>query len=100
MLTTRSTDGEDSPRQHRRRRFMDGSWLEWVLGVLFFTLYIVCIFTVCMITFQKGRWVLGIVGILLPFLWLIGAILPPRKGSRYDVAQQMAYRQQVQEFSQ
>jgi hypothetical protein len=72
---------------------MDGSWLEWTLGVMFFTVYIFCIFTVCMITFQKGRWVLGIAGIFLPILWLIGAILPPRRGSRYDIAQQSFYRQ-------
>ena len=72
---------------------MDGSWLEWTLGVMFFTVYIFCIFTVCMITFQKGRWVLGIAGIFLPILWLIGAILPARRGSTYDVAQQSYYRQ-------
>ena len=72
---------------------MDGSWLEWSLGVLFFSFYIMCIFTVCMITFQKGRWVLGILGIFMPLLWLIGAILPPRRGSSYDVAQQSYYRQ-------
>jgi hypothetical protein len=78
---------------------MDGSWFEWFLGVMLFTIYIFCIFTVCMLTFQKGRVVLGIVGIFLPFLWLIGAILPAKKGSRYDIAQQMAYRDQVQQFS-
>ncbi len=72
---------------------MDGSWLEWTLGVMFFTVYIFCIFTVCMITFQKGRWLLGILGIFMPFLWLIGAILPPRRGSTYDLAQQAYYRQ-------
>ena len=37
--------------------------------------------------------VLGIVGIFLPFLWLIGAILPAKRGSRYEVDQRM--RQQV-----
>jgi hypothetical protein len=79
---------------------MDGSWFEWFIGIMFFTLYIVCIFTVCMLTFQKGRWVLAIVGIFLPFLWLIGAILPAKRGSRYDIAQQMAYRSEVAQFSQ
>jgi hypothetical protein len=79
---------------------MDGSWFEWLVGVAFFTLYIVCLFTVCVLTFQKGRVVLGIVGIFLPFLWLIGAILPAKKGSRYDIAQQMAYRNEVTQFSQ
>jgi hypothetical protein len=79
---------------------MDGRWFEWFMGIAFFTLYIFCIFTVCMLTFSKGRWLLGIVGIFLPFLWLIGAILPAKKGSRYDIAQQTAYRGQVEQYSQ
>jgi hypothetical protein len=41
-------------------------------------IYIFCIFTVALITFQKGHFVLGILGIFLPFLWLIGAVLPDR----------------------
>jgi hypothetical protein len=32
---------------------------------------------------------LGIVGIFLPFLWLIGAILPAKRGSRFEVEQGM-----------
>jgi len=39
-------------------------------------IYLLCMFTVCLMTFQKGRVVLGIFGIFLPFLWLIGAVLP------------------------
>jgi hypothetical protein len=72
---------------------MDGSWLEWTLGVMFFTVYIFCIFTVCMITFKKGHMILGILGIFMPILWLIGAVLPARRGSSFDVAQQQYYRQ-------
>jgi hypothetical protein len=53
-----------------------------------------------MLTFQKGHTLLGIVGIFLPFLWLIGAILPAKKGSRYEVAQEIATQQQVQQYSQ
>jgi len=78
---------------------MDGSWFEWFAGIMFFTLYIFCIFTVCMLTFQKGHTLLGIVGIFLPFLWLIGAILPAKPGSRYDIAQQMQTRAQVEMYS-
>jgi hypothetical protein len=37
-------------------------------------------FTVCLMTFQKGRVVLGIFGTFLPFLWLISAVLPDRNG--------------------
>jgi len=62
--------------------------------------YIMCIFTVCSITFQKGRTVLGIVGIFAPWLWLIGAFLPAKPGSRYELAQQMAGQRQVAQYSQ
>ena len=67
-------------------------WWEWLLWIVLFTFYIFCLFTVCALTFQKGRTWLGIIGIFIPFLWLIGAILPAKPGSRYDIAQQMRYR--------
>jgi hypothetical protein len=75
------------------------SVLEWVFSVALITLYIFCLFTVCSLTFQKGHTLLGIVGIFLPFLWLIGAILPAKPGSRFDVAQRMRYQSQVRELS-
>lgn len=62
-------------------------FLTWTFGVLFFTIYLVCLFTVCMLTFRKGYIVLGIIGIIFPFLWLIGAILPAKAGSSYQVQQ-------------
>lgn len=67
------------------------TFLEWTFSFIFIAIYIVCLFTVCMFTFQKGHTVLGIVGIFLPFLWLIGAILPAKDGSRYDLAQRAQY---------
>jgi hypothetical protein len=76
------------------------AWWEWMAGVILFTFYIFCLFTVCALTFQKGRTLLGIIGIFVPFLWLIGAILPAKPGSRFDIAQQMRYRAQVDQFSQ
>ena len=57
--------------------------LESVLSFALFAMYLVCLFTVCAMTFAKGRTVLGIVGIFLPFLWLIGAVLPAKPGSRF-----------------
>lgn len=57
------------------------SVLDWFLGMTLFVLYLFCLFTVCSLTFQKGYIVLGVVGIFLPILWLIGAILPPKPGS-------------------
>jgi hypothetical protein len=56
------------------------SGLEWFLGTALAVLYLFCIFTVGLITFRKGHFVLGVLGIFLPFLWLIGAVLPDRGG--------------------
>ena len=75
-------------------------WFQWFGWVLLFMLYITCLFTVCGMTFSKGYTILGIVGIFLPFLWLIGAILPAKPGSRYEIASQMAAQQQVRNYSQ
>jgi hypothetical protein len=44
-----------------------------------------------MLTFKKGHTLLGIIGIFFPILWLIGAILPAKRGSRFDVEQSMRY---------
>lgn len=60
--------------------------LDWVLASLLFSIYFFCLFTVCMLTFRKGYFVLGIIGIFVPFLWLIGAILPAKRGSEYESA--------------
>jgi hypothetical protein len=58
--------------------------LEWILIVTLSVLYIALIFTVAMMTFQKGYVALGILGIFLPILWLIGAVLPAKQGSSYE----------------
>lgn len=73
--------------------------LDWILSTTFIILYIVMIFTVCFLTFQKGHIVLGIVGIFLPILWLIGAILPAKRGSRYEVQQATREQAQIQEWT-
>ena len=39
-------------------------------------LYLVLIFTLALLSFRKGHWVLGLIGFVFPVLWLIGAILP------------------------
>lgn len=53
------------------------SFLEWFLLAFLFVIYIVCIFTVMLVTFRNGHWILGILGFFFPIFWLIGAILPP-----------------------
>lgn len=67
------------------------SGLEWFFSATLFVLYIVFLFTVCALTFRKGHTVLGIVGIFFPILWLVGAILPAKRGSRFDVEQAARY---------
>ena len=57
--------------------------LEWMLMSTLGVIYLVCLFTVCALTFRKGHVALGILGVFLPFLWLIGAVLPPKPGSSY-----------------
>ena len=52
--------------------------LEWFLSTTLIVLYIFLVFTVALITFRKGHFVLGFLGIFLPFLWLIGALLPDK----------------------
>ena len=66
-------------------------WLQWLIGAAFFAFYVVCLFTVCRLTFEKGHTILGLVGIFMPFLWLIGAIMPAKPGSRFDIKQRTHY---------
>jgi hypothetical protein len=73
--------------------------MEAFLSFSLFCLYITCLFTVCMLTFKKGHTLLGIIGIFIPLLWLIGAFLPAKQGSRYDINQQIAYQRQVEQYS-
>lgn len=74
-------------------------WWEWLLWTLLVGFYIMCLFTVCRLTFQKGHKLLGFVGIFAPFLWLFGAILPAKPGSPFDIAQQSARQTSVREYS-
>ena len=71
------------------------SALDWILTSLLIVVYLFLLFTVCFLTFQKGHVVLGIVGIFVPFLWLIGAILPARPGSAYARTEATRYQQPV-----
>jgi hypothetical protein len=41
-------------------------------------IYIVLILTLGILTIRNGHWVLFIVGLFLPILWLLGAVLRPR----------------------
>ena len=52
------------------------------LAILLSVIYLVLIFTLAVLSFRKGHWVLGLTGFLFPVLWLIGAILPARHRRR------------------
>lgn len=75
------------------------SVLDWILASILFVVYLMCLVTVCMLTFKKGYVVLGIVGIFFPLLWLIGAILPPKRGSRYEVEESMRLQHNIQQMT-
>jgi hypothetical protein len=53
------------------------SGTAWAISMV--VLYLVLVFTIALLTFRKGHWVLGLVGFIFPILWLIGAILPTRR---------------------
>ena len=63
------------------------SLLDWIFTSTLILVYFFCLFTVCLLTFRKGYVLLGIIGIFIPFLWLIGAIMPAKRGSSYDNAE-------------
>jgi len=71
------------------------SILDWFFTSFLIIIYIFCLFTVCLLTFRKGHIVLGIIGIFMPFLWLIGAILPAKRGSQYEMAERMRMQAQM-----
>jgi hypothetical protein len=52
----------------------------WVITMSI--IYLVLVFTLALLTFRKGHWVLGLIGIVFPVLWLVGAILPSRRAYR------------------
>jgi hypothetical protein len=51
-------------------------------AILSGVIYLVLIFTLALMTFRKGHWVLGLIGFIFPLLWLIGAIMPSRRAYR------------------
>jgi hypothetical protein len=58
------------------------SGASWFLSIGLGVLYLVLLFTVAVITFRKGHWVLGLIGIFIPILWVLGAILPDKRRHR------------------
>jgi len=48
-----------------------------VYGIGFGILYLVLLITLGVLCLRKGHWVMFIIGLFFPLLWLIGAIIPP-----------------------
>ena len=51
----------------------------WGIGAGGVILYLVLLFVLGMTCLRKGHWVMFIIGIFLPFFWIIGAVIPPAR---------------------
>ena len=50
----------------------------WIgLGIIYFLLLV----TLGVVCIRKGHWVLFLFGIIFPVLWLIGALMAPRRAA-------------------
>jgi hypothetical protein len=54
----------------------------WGIGGGLAILWIVLMITLGITTLRKGHWIMFIVGIFLPFFWIIGAVIPPVRSAR------------------
>ena len=57
---------------------MSGTGWFFTIGII----DLVLLFTLAVLSFRKGHWVLGLIGFIFPVLWLIGAILPDKRRRR------------------
>jgi hypothetical protein len=48
-----------------------------IIWFLFAALYVVVLITLGVTTLRKGHVILFVVGIIFPFLWIIGALIGP-----------------------
>jgi hypothetical protein len=51
-----------------------GGWFG--LGII----WLVLLVTLGILSIRKGHWVMFLIGIFIPLFWLIGALLPPKRG--------------------
>jgi len=65
-----------------------------ILFTLFGFVYLAVAFTIGLTTYRKGRKVLFYVGFLLPPLWLLGALMAAKPGSKYQHQQDEYWRKQ------
>ena len=55
------------------------STFGWALLV---AIYFVCLVTIGVMCIRKGHWVMFIVGIFFPIMWIVGAVMPPTDDAR------------------
>ena len=48
--------------------------------VLLGAIYVVLLVTLGIMSIRKGHWVMFIIGIFIPLFWIIGALMPPKRG--------------------
>jgi hypothetical protein len=48
-----------------------------LLWIMLATLYLVLLWTLGITTFRKGHYALFFIGIVLPVLWIVGALIAP-----------------------
>lgn len=53
-----------------------------VWSITLMVIYLVLLFTLAVLTFRKGHWILGLIGIIFPLLWVVGALLPDLRRRR------------------
>ncbi len=63
----------------RRQREHSARRMEMVWAITGGIIYFILMVTLGVISLRKGHWVMFIVGIFLPFFWLIGALIPSRR---------------------
>lgn len=51
--------------------------MGWIIGGG--VLYLILVVTLGVMTIRKGHWIMFVIGIFLPFFWLIGALMPSRR---------------------
>jgi hypothetical protein len=50
------------------------------LAILWFVLFV----TLGIMSIRKGHWVMFIIGIFVPFFWIVGAVMPRVRAARYS----------------
>jgi hypothetical protein len=53
----------------------------WGIGAGGVILYLVLLLVLGMTCLRKGHWVMFIIGIFIPFFWIIGAVIPPARAA-------------------